>query len=77
MTTYVLEDDEGTVDATDCVVANSPDDRVRRRFILVSHNERYIEQRTGEQNKRWMRREKPIQKLDDEVRKGRGGHKLG
>jgi hypothetical protein len=40
MLTYVLEDDEGAVDATDGVVANPRDDRVRRRFAWVSHNER-------------------------------------
>lgn len=37
MTTYILEDDEGTVDAADGVVANPGDDRVRRRHARVRH----------------------------------------
>jgi hypothetical protein len=69
MTTYILEDDEGTVDAADGVVANSRDDRVRRRLARVFHNGRYIEQRAGERDERGTRREKPIQKLADEVGK--------
>jgi hypothetical protein len=40
MTTHIVEDDEGTVDAADGVVSNSGHDRVRRRLARVGHDGR-------------------------------------
>lgn len=42
MTTYVVEDDEGTVDSADGVVSNSGNDRVRGRLARIRHDGRNI-----------------------------------